>query len=79
MAGKHRRQSQAARVVLQVPRQRRSGIELVDGDTHVRHGVSFEAMLAGRQAGSYDALCGQRVLAGSMVDRGKWCCRECER
>lgn len=60
-----------------VPVQRRVGIELVDGLTRVAHWVSPDELLAGRQRGNYQALCGVRLLAASMADPGRRQCQPC--
>jgi glucokinase len=80
--GRHRALSDRARwrplstqVVIPVPR--RSGIEVVDAQTQIRHRVSVEALLAGRLAGIYETLCGARVLAASLTDPGRGRCTEC--
>lgn len=75
MAGKHRHRRGAVHAHA-IPVQRRPGIELVDARTRITHRVSSEAMLAGRLAGLYKALCGARVLVASMTDQG---CRDCAR
>ena len=59
-----------------IPVQRRSGIERVDARTRVMHRVNSEA-LAGRLAGTYEALCGARLLVASLTDPGRDRCREC--
>ncbi|MGH3839835.1 MAG: hypothetical protein ACRDS0_00025 [Pseudonocardiaceae bacterium] len=73
MAGKHRRQG----AHVSIPAQCRPGIELVDGITQVRHRVSSDALLAGRQRGDYQALCGARLLAASLTDPGRGQCPAC--
>lgn len=80
----HRRRGVVAmlrrgQLVPAVPAQRRPGVDLVDGFTRVKHRVSSDDLLAGRRAGNYHALCGMRVLAGSLTDRGLRSCRECAR
>ncbi|MGH3692830.1 MAG: hypothetical protein ACRDRX_02300 [Pseudonocardiaceae bacterium] len=60
-----------------VPAPRRAGIELVDARSRVAHRVSSDELLAGRQRGNYQALCGVRLLAASMVDPGRSKCRPC--
>jgi hypothetical protein len=71
-----RRQSLAPAVI---PIQRRPGIEVVDSLTRVTHRVSDDALLAGHQVGTYEALCGARLLAASLTDPGRGRCTECTR
>jgi hypothetical protein len=82
--GKHRAVSDRRRwrrpsapVVVAVPP--RPGIEVVDSLTRVTHRVSGDALLAGRLAGIYHALCGARLLAASLTDPGRGHCTECAR
>jgi hypothetical protein len=71
MAGRHsKRRGAHARI----PAPRRPGIELVAGDTRVVHRVSSDELLAGRQRGDYQALCGARLLAASLTDPGRGRC-----
>ncbi|MGH3845662.1 MAG: hypothetical protein ACRDS0_30175, partial [Pseudonocardiaceae bacterium] len=63
------------KAVISAPR--RPGIELVDARTRVAHRVSPEALLAGRQRGDYEALCGARLLAASLTDPGRGQCPGC--
>lgn len=60
-----------------VPAQRRPGIELLDARTQVGHWVSSDELLAGRQRGDYQALCGARLLAASLTEPGRGRRREC--
>jgi hypothetical protein len=60
-----------------IPTLRRPGAELVDARTRVAHRVSSDELLAGRQRGEYQALCGARLLAASLTDPGRVQCREC--
>lgn len=62
-----------------VPAPRRPGIEVVDALTRVTHRVSGDALLAGRRAETYQALCGTRLLAASLTDPGRGRCTECTR
>jgi hypothetical protein len=62
-----------------IPTRRRPGIEVVDALTRVAHLVSSDALLAGRLAGIYPALCGARLLAASLTDPGRGRCMECAR
>lgn len=55
-----------------MPRQ--PGIEFVDGLTRIVHRVSPDSLMAGRQRGEYEALCGRRLLAASLTEPG---CRQC--
>ncbi|MGH3764903.1 MAG: hypothetical protein ACRDTX_07110 [Pseudonocardiaceae bacterium] len=73
MAGRHRRRG----AHVSIPAPRRPGIELVDGLTQVRHRVSSDALLAGRQRGDYQAFCGARLLAASLTDPGRGQCPGC--
>lgn len=68
------RRSSASAVV---PVQCQPGIELVDALTKVTHQVSAEELLAGRQRGNYEARCGVRFLAASMVEPGHGRCPGC--
>lgn len=76
MAGRHRRQ--AAHV--QIPEQRRPRpLGITDAQTHVQHLVSDESAWAHRHSGNYLALCGEHVLAASlMAARERSRCRVCE-
>lgn len=60
-----------------IPAPRRAGIELVDARTRVAHRVSPDGLVAGRQRGDYQALCGARLLAASLTDPGRRPCPEC--
>lgn len=62
-------------IVLPAPRQ--PGIEIVDALTRVTHRVSSDALLPGRLAGTYQALCGVRLLAASLTEPGRGRCTEC--
>jgi len=62
-----------------IPAPRRPGIELVDALTRVAHRVSPDALLAGRHAGDYEALCGARLPAASLTDPGRVRCAACAR
>lgn len=80
----HRRAGVLARALRQrrspeatIPAPRRAGIELVDARTRVAHRVSPDGLLAGRQRGHYQALCGARLLAASLTDPGRRPCPEC--
>lgn len=61
--------------VVPVPWQ--PGIELVDALTKAVHLVSAEELLVGRQRGNYQARCGVRFLAASMVEPGHGRCPGC--
>ena len=54
-------------------------MEVVDSLTRVTHRVSDDALLAGHQVGTYQALCGARLLAASLTDPGHGRCTECTR
>ena len=76
MAGRHRRESERARVPAQrTPRP----LGIIDARTQVEHLMSDESAMAHRHLGSYLALCGVRVLAASLAapDRGR--CSVCAR
>jgi hypothetical protein len=80
----HRRAGVVARVLrlrrspkVAVLAPRRSGIELVDARTRVAHRVSPDGLLAGRQRGDYQALCGARLVAASLTDPGRRRCPGC--
>jgi hypothetical protein len=82
--GRHRAASRVVRwrqslapAVIPIPR--RPGIEVVDSLTRVTHRVSGDALLAGHQRGTYQALCGARLLAASLTDPGHGRCTECTR
>lgn len=60
-----------------VPLQRRAGIEVVDALTKLAHQVSPDELLAGRQCGDYEAFCGARFRAASMVEPGRGRCAGC--
>lgn len=81
MASHRRRQGVIARALHRqqqaIPAQRRPGIELVDGSTKVAHRVSSEALLAGRRAGRYVALCGAELLSASLTAPACEQCRRC--
>lgn len=62
-----------------IPMPRRPGIEVVDSLTRVTHRVTSDALLAGRLVGTYEALCGTRLLAASLTDPGRGRCTECAR
>lgn len=53
------------------------GIELVDGLTRVCHRVSTDELITASRKGSCIALCGMRVFAASLTDRGKRRCTTC--
>jgi hypothetical protein len=76
MVGRHRRQVRAVQV--RIPEQR-PGVEVVDSLTQVTHRVTGDALLAGRLAGQYEALCGARLLAASLTDPGRGRCTACAR
>ena len=76
MAGKHSKRGAHDQTI---PAQRRPGIELVDSRKQVMHRVTGEELLAGRRSGAYQALCGMRVLAASLVDPGRARCAKCTR
>lgn len=61
------------------PTPRCPGVELVDARTRITHRVSSDALLAGRQSGDYQALCGARLLSASLTDPGQGRCAECAR
>jgi hypothetical protein len=52
---------------------------LVDARTRVTHRVTSDALLAGQQAGNYQALCGARPMTASLTDPGGRRCPECAR
>ncbi|MGH3823535.1 MAG: hypothetical protein ACRDRA_12010 [Pseudonocardiaceae bacterium] len=54
-----------------------AGIEVVDAKTGMAHQVSAEELRAGRARGDYEALCGVRLLAASMVEPGRGRCSRC--
>ena len=60
-----------------VPVPWQPGIELVDALTTVVHQVSAEELVSGRQRGNYQARCGVRFLAASMVEPGRGRCLGC--
>lgn len=60
-----------------IPAPRRAGIELVDARTRVAHRVSSDELLAGRQRGDYQALCGAQLLAASLTDPARGQCPGC--
>jgi hypothetical protein len=76
MAGKHSKRGAHA---WKIPAQRRPGIELVDAQTRITHRIASDELWAGRLAGQYQALCGARLIAASLVDPGRRQCRECAR
>jgi hypothetical protein len=76
MVGRHRRQVRAMQARIQ---EQRPGIEVVDSLTQVTHRVTGDALLAGRLAGQYKALCGVRLLAASLTDPGRGLCTACVR
>jgi len=76
MVGRHRRQVRAVQARIQ---EQRPGIEVVDSLTQVTHRVTGDALLAGRLAGQYKALCGVRLLAASLTDPGRGRCMACVR
>lgn len=61
------------------PAPRLPGIELVDALTRVAHRVTGDALLAGRLAGHYQAICGARLVSASLTDPGRGRCTECGR
>lgn len=80
----HRRHSALARVLrlLRTPKTevlvpRQAGVELVDAHSGVRHRVTPEELVAGRAWGDYEAFCGARLRAASLIDPGRRQCREC--
>ncbi|HEX6405176.1 MAG TPA: hypothetical protein VF003_18785 [Pseudonocardiaceae bacterium] len=75
--GRHNRR--VRRTEIASPRSRCPGIELVDALTRVAHRVSGDELLAGRFAGTYEALCGARLLSASLTDPGRSRCAECAR
>lgn len=70
-----RRWRRLSNPIVPVPRQ--PGIEIVDALTRVTHRVSSDALLPGRLAGTYQALCGVRLLAASLTDPGRGRCTGC--
>jgi hypothetical protein len=57
--------------------QRLPGIEVVDAQTGMAHQVSAEELRAGRARWEYEALCGVRFLAASMLEPGRGRCSRC--
>ena len=51
-------------------------IGMVDGVTGVAHWVGVEAVVAGRRAGRYVAVCGD-VVVGSLTSRERSHCQRC--
>ncbi|HEX6402590.1 MAG TPA: hypothetical protein VF003_05430 [Pseudonocardiaceae bacterium] len=49
----------------------------MDSLTRVIHRVTSDALLAGRLAGHYQAICGARLLSASLTDPGRGRCAEC--
>jgi hypothetical protein len=76
MGGKH---SKGAAHAQTIPAQRRIGIEVVDAQTRITHRVASDELLAGRIAGTYEALCGAQLLSASLTDPGRARCAECAR
>lgn len=76
MAGRHRRQPNAAHV--QIPEQRHARpVGVVDARTRLEHLVPADVLASPRL--SYPAKCGAGVLAASMTDPGRGRCPECAR
>jgi len=80
----HRRPGVLARVLRlrrapngAIPTPRRVGIELVDARTRLAHQVSPEELRAGRARGNYQARCGTRLLAASLIEPACGQCQEC--
>lgn len=76
MAGRHSKRGTRARIFRQW-KPCRPGIEVVDARTRVAHRVDPDDLLAGRQHGDYQALCGAQFLVASMVDPGQGQCQPC--
>jgi hypothetical protein len=68
------RLGRAPKVAIPAPRRE---IEVVDAVTKLAHRVNPEELLAGRARGNYQASCGLRFLAASMVDPGRGQCQRC--
>ena len=60
-----------------IPAQRRPGIEVVDALTKLAHLVNPDELAVGRQRGDYQARCGVRFPAASLVEPGRGRCRGC--
>jgi len=52
-------------------------IAVTDASTHRAHLVTDDAVVAGRHAGRYRAVCGELVLAASLTTPERGCCRAC--
>ncbi|MGH4016606.1 MAG: hypothetical protein ACRDSL_22275 [Pseudonocardiaceae bacterium] len=52
-------------------------VEMVDAQTGRAHLVRDDAVLAGRRAGRYVAVCGAAVLAASLTVPTEKYCRSC--
>ena len=76
-AAPHRRRWCCSSAPVVVPVLWQPGIELVDALTKVAHQVSAEELVSGRQRGIYQARCGVRFLAASMVEPGRSRCPGC--
>ncbi len=79
VAGRHRRQSDAAYV--RIPEQQRGPrpVGITDAHTHVEHLVTDESAMAHRHSGRYLALCGVRGLAASLTAPRCDQCQHCQR
>jgi hypothetical protein len=79
MAGRHRRQSNAAHAG--IPDQRRGPrtVGITDAHTHVEHLVTDESAMAHRHSGRYPALCGVQVVAASLTAPRRQQCQCCQR
>ncbi len=81
---KHRAASDRARwrrlsATAVISAQRRPAVEVVDAQTRLTHRVSSDRLLGGRLTGTYEALCGARLLSASLTDPGRGWCQECAR
>lgn len=76
-AGPHRPCWRRSSTPAVVPVPWQPGIAVVDALTKVVHQVSAEELVAGRERGNYQARCGVRFLAASMVDPGSSTCPGC--
>ncbi|HET9255422.1 MAG TPA: hypothetical protein VFO16_09500 [Pseudonocardiaceae bacterium] len=53
------------------------GIEVVCAGTKLAHLVSPDKLLADRRRGNYEAFCGARFPAASLVEPGRGRCQPC--
>jgi hypothetical protein len=60
-----------------IPVPRLPWIDLVDARTKLAHLVSPDELAAGHQRGNYQARCGARFRAASLVEPGRGRCRGC--